>query len=95
MADFQCRSFAHFGRKLLAHLRRVVGKDRGLVTGAGHGDIAKTRIEQVGMDARIGINEHTFGGESLGAMASNRVTVIEMAMLNRAEFDPSLIIKVG
>lgn len=45
------------------------------------------------MHTRIGVDQDAFGGESLGAVAGDCVTVIEVAMLSRIEFDASVVIE--
>jgi hypothetical protein len=75
------------GSELGAEFRHVVGEERGLVAGAGDGDVAEAEVEQVGVDAGIGVNENAFGGEPLGAVTGNGVDVVEMTMLVGVELD--------
>ena len=56
-------------------------KRRGLVAGAGDGDVAEAGVEQVRVDAGVGVNENAFGGEALGAVAGDGIAVVEMTML--------------
>ena len=43
------------------------------MAGAGDGDVAEAGVEQVRMDAGVGIDEDTLGCESLGAVAGNGI----------------------
>ena len=72
---------------------QVVSEDRGLVAGAGDGDIAEAGIEQVRVDTGIGVNEDAFGGEPLGAMTGDGIAVVEMAMLAGVEFDLAVVVE--
>lgn len=47
------------------------------------------------MDAGIGMNENTLGGESLGAVAGDGIAVIEVAMLSGVELDLSTVVQAG
>ncbi len=47
LARFQSRGLGHIGAEMRAELGYVVGEKRSLVAGAGDGDVAKARIEQV------------------------------------------------
>ena len=47
------------------------------------------------MDTRVGVNENPLGRESLGAMAGDSVTVIEVAMLDGSELDWAVIVQTG
>jgi hypothetical protein len=73
----------------------VVGKQSGLVAGTGNGYIAKPRVEQVRVDAGVGIDQDAFRGESLRAVAANGVSVVEMAMFFGIEFDLPAIVEAG
>ena len=65
LTDFQGRGFRDIGSELRAEFRYVVGEERGLVAGAGDGDVGEAGVEQVRVDAGVGMNEDTFGGEAL------------------------------
>jgi hypothetical protein len=43
------------------------------------------------VDARIGVNENPFGGESLGAVTGDGIAVVEMTMLAGVELDPAVL----
>src|SRR5580698_445107 len=47
------------------------------------------------MNASIGENEHPLAGESLGAVASNSVAVVEVTVFCRIKFDLPVPIKPG
>ena len=49
---------------------------------ARYGDVAEAGIEQVWVDAGIGVNENAFGGKTLGAVAGDGVAVVEMTMIS-------------
>ena len=51
------------------------------MAGARDGDVAETGVEQVWVNAGVGIDQDALGGESLGAVTGDGVAVIEMAML--------------
>jgi len=59
----------------------VVGEGRGLVAGAGGRDVAKMGVEQIWMDAGIGVNEDAFRNEALGAVIGDGVVVVEYGHL--------------
>jgi hypothetical protein len=65
--DFERGSLRNICAELWAELAHVVGKERGLVAGAGDGDVAKTGVEQVRVDAGIGVDQNALGGEALRA----------------------------
>lgn len=65
----------------------VIGKQCRLVASAGDGDVGEARIEQIGMNARVGMNEHAVGGEALGAMTGDRIAVVEMTIRACVEFN--------
>jgi hypothetical protein len=72
---------------------QVVGEERGLVASAGDRDVAETGVEQVRVDAGIGVNEDAFGGKALGAVTGNGVAVVEMTMLVGVEFDLAVVVE--
>jgi hypothetical protein len=67
--------------ELRGEFRHVVGEERRLVAGARDGDVGEAGVEQVRVDAGIGVNEDAFGGKALGAVTGNGVAVVEMTML--------------
>jgi len=51
-----------------AKLCHVVSEERGLVAGARNGDVGEAGVEQVRVDAGVGMDEDAFGGEALRAV---------------------------
>jgi hypothetical protein len=41
----------------------------------------------------LGVNENSFGGEALGAVAGDGVAVVEMTTLNGVEFDLAVVVE--
>ena len=62
---------------------------------AGDGDVGEAGVEQVWVDAGIGVNEDAFGGEALGAMTGDSVAVVKMAMLAGGEVDLAVVVEAG
>ena len=93
MIDFQGGGLRNFGSELGAEFCHVVGEERGLVAGAGDGDVAEARVEQVWVDAGIAVNEDAFGGKALGAVTGNGVAVVEMTMLVGIKFDLAVVVE--
>ena len=63
------------------------------MAGAGDGDVGEAGVEQIWVNAGIGVNEYAFGSETLGAMTGNGVAVVEMAMLADVELDLSVAVE--
>ena len=95
MIDFQGGGLRDIGSELGAEFCHVVGEERGLVAGAGDGDVAEAGVEQVWVDAGIGVNEDAFGGEALGAVTGDGVAVVEMTMLAGVELDLAVVVEAG
>ena len=95
MIDLQGRGFADIGPELQTQFRHIVSEERGLVAGARDGDVAEAGVEQVRVDAGIGVDEDAFGGESLGAVTGDGVAVVEMTMLAGVELDLAIVGEVG
>jgi len=47
------------------HFGGIVGNNCGLASGVGHGNIAKAGVEQVGVDASIGVDRYALRNEPL------------------------------
>jgi hypothetical protein len=60
------------GSKLRAEFCHVVGEERGLVAGAGNGDVGEAGVEKVWVDAAIGVDQNAFGGKALRAVTGIR-----------------------
>jgi hypothetical protein len=93
LIDFQGRGLRDIGSKLGGEFCHVVGEERGLVAGAGEGDVGEAVVEQIRVGAGIGVNEDTLGGESLGTVACDGVAVVEMAMLAWVELDLAVVVE--
>ena len=93
--DFQCRGLGYIGAELRVELGHIVGEEGGLVAGAVDGDVAEAGVEQVRVDAGVCIHKHALGGEALGAVAGNGVTVVEMAVLLGLELDLAVAVEAG
>ena len=65
------------------------------MTSAGDGDIAKAGVEQVRVDAGVGVHKDALGGETLGTVAGHGVTVVEVAMVLGVEFDLAVAVEAG
>ena len=65
------------------------------MAGAGDGDVAEAGVEQVRVDAGIGVDEDALGGEALGAVAGDGVAVVEVAMLAGVELDLAIVVEAG
>jgi hypothetical protein len=74
--DCESRNFGHFYSELLRETGRVVGEDHRFVTGAGDSDIAEARPEQVGVESRCQRKSDALGGETLGAVAGDGISVL-------------------
>jgi len=81
LIDFQGGGLRDIGSELRAEFRHVVGEERGLVAGAGDGDVGEARVERVRVDARIDVNENALGSNTLGAMTRDGIAVVEMMMI--------------
>lgn len=60
---------------------------------SGHGDVPKARIEQIGMNAGISVDEHPFRGEALRTVASDGVAMIEMAVFGGVELNQFVVVE--
>ena len=87
LIDLQGRGFRDIGSQLGPELCNVIGEERGLVAGPGDGDVGEAAVEQVWVDASIGVDEDAFGGEALGAVTGDGVAVVEMTMLRGVELN--------
>jgi hypothetical protein len=80
---------------LRIELNHVVGIEGGLVAGAGNRDVSKAGIEEVRVNAGVGIYEDALCSEALRAVAGDCITVIKVAVLLGVKFYPAVIIKTG
>jgi hypothetical protein len=95
LVEFESRSLGNIRTELRAEFGHVVGEEYGLVAGAGDGDIAKAGVEQVRVDAGVGVHKDTFSGETLRTVAGHGVTVVEVAMVLGVEFDLAVAVEAG
>src|SRR5204862_137587 len=93
--DFQGGGFRDIGPELRAEFRHVVGEECGLVASTGDGNVAEAGVEQVWVDAGVGVNEDAFGGETLGAVTGDGIAVVEMTMLLGLKFDLAVVVEAG
>ena len=81
------------GSELWAELCKVVGEERRLVARARDRNVAEAGVEQVRMDASIGVNEDAVGGDALGAVARDGVAVVKMTMISGAKLDLAVVVE--
>ena len=93
MTDFQGGCLGDIGSELWAEFCHVVGEERGLVAGAGDGDVAEAGVEQVWVDAGIGVNEDAVGREALGTVTRDGVAVVKMTMISGAKLDLAVVVE--
>jgi hypothetical protein len=65
------------------------------MAGAGDGDVAEAGVEQVRMDAGIRVHEDALGGEALGTVAGDGVSVVKVAMFVGVELDLAITVETG
>jgi hypothetical protein len=85
LTDFQSGGLGDIGSEVGAEFCHVVSEERGLVTGAGDGDVGEAGVEQVRVNACVGVNEDAFGSEALRAVTGDGVSVVEVTMLAGVE----------
>ena len=95
MTDFEGGGFRDIGSKLRGEFCHVVGEERGLVAGSGDRDVAEAGVEQIRVDACIGVYKDALRGEALGAVAGDGVAVVEMAMISGIEFDLAIVVEAS
>jgi integrase len=54
----------------LSHFCGIVSEDRRFMASTGDGEVTEARVEQLGMNTGIGVNQNPFGSEALGAVAA-------------------------
>jgi len=92
LIDFQSGGLGDLGSELGTEFCNVVGKEGGLVAGAGDRDVTEAGVEQVRVDAGISVNEHAFRGEALRAVTCDGIAVVKMTMLARVELDLAVVV---
>ena len=93
MSDFQGGGFRDIGSELRAEFFHIVGEERGLVAGAGDGNVAEAGVEQVRVNAGVGVNENAFGGKALGAVTGDGIAVVEMTMISGVKFGLAVVVE--
>ena len=91
--DFQRRSLGDIRAELRIELSHVVGIKGGLVAGAGNRDVSEAGIEEVRVDAGVGIYQDALCSEALRAVAGDSIPVVKVRMLFGIEFDSAVIVK--
>ena len=61
------------------------------MAGARHGNVGEACVEQVRVNAGVGVNEDALGGKPLRAVAGDGIAVIEVRMFAGIEFNPAII----
>src|SRR5437879_4211267 len=95
LIDFQSGRLRYISAELRSKFCHIVSEECGLVAGAGDGDVGEAGVEQVWMDAGVGVNKDAFGGEALRAVARNGVAVVEVTVLVDAELDLAVVVEAG
>jgi hypothetical protein len=95
LAHFQCCRLANLCVELPRQSAHVVSEDHRFVARAGYRDVTDAGVEQVRMNARVGVDEDAHGGESLGAVDGDCMAVIKVAVLGGVEFNLPVIVKLG
>src|SRR6202012_4226365 len=93
LADFESRTLRDISAELRGEFGHVVRKEGSLVAGAGDGNIAESRVEQIGMSCRVRINENPLRGEPLCTVTRYCVSMIEVAMCRGIEFDVTAVVE--
>ena len=65
------------------------------MAGARDGDVAEAGVEQIRVDAGIGVYENALGGKALGAVAGDGVAVGEVTVLRSVKFDLAGVVEAG
>ena len=60
---------------------------------AGDGDVAEAGVEQIRVDAGIGVYEDALSREALRAVTGNGVAMVKMTMLGGVEFDLAVVVE--
>ena len=65
MINLQSGGFGGFRPEVLPEFSGIVGEHGRLVAGAGDGDVAEAGVEQIWVDAGVGVHQNALGGEAL------------------------------
>ena len=69
LANFQSRRLGHITAELRIELSDVISKKGGFAARAGDGYVAEAGVEQVRVNASVGIDQDSLSGGSLGTVA--------------------------
>jgi len=95
LADSKRRGLGDIRAELRMELSHVVCKKGGLVAGAGNRDVSEAGVEEVRMNAGVGIYQDALCGKALRAVTGDCISVVKMAMLFCVEFDPAIVVKTS
>jgi len=65
------------------------------MTGSRNRDVPKPGVKKIRVYSGVGIDQDSFRGETLRAVAGKSVAVVEMAMLSGIEFNLPIIVEAG
>ena len=77
--NFDGGSLADVGAEAFSKRRGIVRVHSRILRSAGYGDVGESGIDQSGMCRGVHVDEDTVGRQSLGAVGSHGVAVVEMA----------------
>ena len=95
LRNFHSGGFADFMAEILAQRGRMIGIDARIDAGAGYRNIGEAGVDEVGMYRGIDMDQHAVGGESLGAVAGDRIAMIEVAVIPIGKRDRAAIVEAG
>jgi hypothetical protein len=78
---------------LRIELNHVIGIEGSLMAGAGNRDVSETGIEEVGVDAGVGVYQDALCSKALRAVAGDCISVVKVTVLLSVEFYPAVIVK--
>ena len=87
MAELEGRGLGDIGIELGTEFRHIVREERSVLARPGDGDVPESRVQKVGVNSGIGVDEDTLGSEDLRTMTGDRIAMIEMAVLSGIEID--------
>jgi hypothetical protein len=91
--DLQRRSFGDIRAELRIELNHVIGIEGGLTAGSGNRYVSKAGIEEVRVDARVGIYQDALCSEALRAVAGDCIPVVKVRVLFGIKIDSAVIVK--
>lgn len=81
--------------EIFAQRGRMIGINARVHAGAGYRNIRKTCADEVGMYRGIDVDQHAVGGESLGAVAGDRIAMIEVVVIPIGKRDAAPVVETG